>query len=295
MRLRVFLILFAFAIVLTAAKKKDDADVKTQQLREPQDLPAVATGDATRLVFHVSPLSGKGLLSQQTREALAAILKANNGATIVHLRAFVAGNGDLRRVSQIVSEVLVKRHAPLPSLSVIQVGALPIEGAQIVLESISEAKKAVNPSGISFVTSADRIGSGALAVTCFVSDISKASELAGKFGGAVVNVVQTQRLPPRPVMECEAVVRGGHAGHYVFTGTQGAFGFEAKDATLAFQRVGRELGGDAVLTNIYALTKPIADMAMKSRIAKGEVAAFQVEGVASSDASFAVDVVAAKQ
>jgi hypothetical protein len=310
MKYRRLALLLVLALSL-AAKKKSDESEKTQKLEEPKDPPAVVTADATRLVFHVSPLSSKGLLSQQTRDALAAVLKANNGATVVHLRALGAGNGDLRRIPQIVSEVFTKKHVPLPSVSLIQVGALPLEGAQIVIETVSEARKPANPSGISFIPAQDsvdhlaaKIGSShALAVTCFVSDVAKASELnaslAGKLPGAAIDIVQSQRLPPRPGIACEAIVSGGKTGRLAFTGTQSAFGFEEKDASLAFQRIGRELTAagvspsDAVLTDVYALTKPIADMALKSRPAGGDVSAIPVEGVASSDASFAVDVVAA--
>ena len=264
-------------------------------------------GDAARLVFHVSPLSAKGLLSQQTRDALAAILKANNGAPVIHLRAIVAGSGDLRRISEIVSEVFTKKNLPLPSVSVVQVGALALAGAQLVIEAVSEARKPVNPNGISFTPvrdSLDQIPAGALAVTCFVDDIAKASDLASslaaKFPGAAIDVVQSQRLPPRPMTACEAAVRGGRTGKYAFSGTQASFGFEEKDATLAFQRIGRALTAaglvplDVTTTRVYAVTKPIADIALKQRTTPGDASAIPVEGVAGSDASFAVDVVAVK-
>ncbi|HYA16291.1 MAG TPA: hypothetical protein VEF06_02435 [Bryobacteraceae bacterium] len=298
---RFLLFFLALAISLSAAKKKNVDDTKTQKLSEAPEPPAVASGDATRLVFHVSPLSAKGLLSQQARDALAAIFKANGGAIVIHLRAFVAGSGDLRRIPQIVSDVFARRHAPLPSVSVVQVGALPLEGAQVLFESVSEARKPVNPSGVSFTAaqdSVDRIPAGALAVTCFLSDLAKASEITARFPHAAVAAVQTQRLPPRPVTECQAVVPGGKTGRYAFSGTQAAFGFESRDANLAFERIGRELTAagltlpDVVLTNIYALTKPIADMALKARPAPGEYSTFPVEGIAASDASFAVDVIA---
>src|SRR5579862_2345592 len=100
--MRYGLIAMLLATLAFAGKKNPD-DV-TQILELPKDPPMVATGETARLVFHVSPLTAKGLLSQQTRDALKAILKANGGAQVVHLRAFVAGSGDLRRVPQIVSE-----------------------------------------------------------------------------------------------------------------------------------------------------------------------------------------------
>jgi enamine deaminase RidA (YjgF/YER057c/UK114 family) len=310
-RYRVFpLLVFCYVVccvVLLGAKKKD-RELSTQTLKEPKEPPAIATGEGTRLVFHVSPLSAKGLLSQQTRDALSAILRANGGAPVVHLRAFVAGSGDLRRIPQITSEIFTRKNLPLPSVSVVQVGALPLEGAQVVIEAVSEARKPANPNGVSFIPLQDsvdhlaaRLGSaGALAVTCFVDDVAKASGLASKFPGAAFNVVQTQRLPPRPITGCEAVVRGGKAGRYAFSGTQAAFGFEEKDAKLAFQRIGRDLEaagiapGEVVETRVYALTKPIADMALRLRTIQGEAVSVPVEGVAGSDASFAVDVVAMK-
>src|SRR5207248_4025432 len=133
------------------AKKKKPEDI-TQTLALPPDPPATVTAETSRLVFHVSPLSGKGLLSQQVRDALKALLKSTNGASIVKLRAFVAGSGDLRRVPAIVSETFALKHMALPAVSVVQVGALPMEGAQVILESTSVAKKEMNPQGLVFVS-----------------------------------------------------------------------------------------------------------------------------------------------
>src|SRR5271165_1881964 len=90
------------AASLSAGKKKNPDEI-TQTLELPKDPPAVAVGETRRLVFHVSALSGKGLLTQQTRDALKALVKENGGMPVVHLRAFVAGSGDIRRVPQIVS------------------------------------------------------------------------------------------------------------------------------------------------------------------------------------------------
>ena len=97
----------------------------------------------------MSPLSAKGLLSQQTRDALNALLHKNHG-TIIKLRAFVAGSGDLRRVGEIAGEIFTEKHEPLPVISVVQVGALPLTGAQVVIESIEADRKVVNPQGVAF-------------------------------------------------------------------------------------------------------------------------------------------------
>lgn len=297
-RFAAVLVVCFFAAGLAAKKKKPD-DI-TQTLALPKDPPFAAVGDASRLVFNVSPLSPKGLLSQQTRDALKSILKANGGAPVVHLRAFVAGSGDLRRVPQIVSEVFTDKKMQLPSVSVIQAGALPLENAQIAIEAVSESKKQINPDGLTFVAaqvSLDKLAS-AVAVTCFVSDLASAPSLAARFPGAAVDIVQTQRIPERAMTRCEGVVRGGKTGRLAFTGTQIAFGSEEKDAKLAFQRLDRGLAeagatpADIVATNIYPLSGTLGELARKLRPAAGAFSIIPFEGVASMEAGFAVDAVA---
>src|ERR1700691_5965755 len=89
-------------------KKKTDEEPVTQTLPVLKDPPSAVVAETARLVFHVSPLSNKGLLSQQVRDALKALLRDSHGATVVKLRAFVAGSGDMRRVSTIVSETFTE-------------------------------------------------------------------------------------------------------------------------------------------------------------------------------------------
>jgi enamine deaminase RidA (YjgF/YER057c/UK114 family) len=205
-------------------KKKDDST-----LAPPKELPGAVTAETERLAFGASPLIGKGLLSQQTRDALKALLKTNHG-TIVKLRAFVAGSGDLRRVGELVAETFSEKHLPLPVLSVVQVGALPMEGAQVVLESIEVDKRVVNPHGVAFLagqnapsvaqslarlTTALSAGGmhseDALRVTCFVSSLDEQRDahqlMMAAFPGAVLNYLQMQREPVMPAAECEAVAR----------------------------------------------------------------------------------------
>src|SRR5207302_4285276 len=64
---------------------------------------------------------------------------------------------DLRRVRDLVSEVFTDRKQPLPALSLIQSGGLPLEGAQVVLEVIASGKKEVNPNGLAFLSAAPAI------------------------------------------------------------------------------------------------------------------------------------------
>lgn len=299
--------------VAFAGKKKDPDDV-TQTLELPKDPPMVAIGETRRLVFHVSPLSTKGLLSQQTREALKAILKDNGGAPVIHIRAFVAGSGDLRRVPQIVSELFTEKKLPLPSVSVVQAGGLPLENAQVVLEAVSQSKKEVNPDGLMFVEAqtaasleqsldqlASRLGGAVpLRVSCFVSAIDNPAAIASRFPSAVVDLVQTQRAPAHSEASCEAVGRGGNikAPKLAFTGTQVAFGADEKAAKLAFQRIDRDLNeagvepADIIETNIYPLSARIAELARNVRSTAGTMTVIPFEGVASIDGSFAIDAVA---
>ena len=83
-------------VVAPEDKKKKKGDEITQALPPSPELPSAVTAETARLTYQVSPLSSKGLLSQQTRDALKILLKTNRGP-IVKLRAFVAGSGDLRR------------------------------------------------------------------------------------------------------------------------------------------------------------------------------------------------------
>ncbi len=301
----------SLAVAYGGKKNPDDT---TQTLDLPKDPPMVAVGESRRLAFHVSPLSAKGLLSQQTREALKAILKANGGAPVVHIRAFVAGSGDLRRVPQIVSEVFTEKKLPLPSISVVQAGGLPMENAQIVLETVSQSKKEMNADGLMFVEAqtsasleksldqlASRLGGAvALRVSCFVRAIGAADPITRRFPSAAVDLVQMQRSPVRSEASCEAVGRGGNirASKLAFTGTQVAFGADEKAARLAFQRIDRDLSeldiepADIVATNIYPLSIRIGELARQVRSTSGSVTVIPFEGIASVDGSFAVDAVA---
>ncbi|MGH9631577.1 MAG: Rid family hydrolase [Bryobacteraceae bacterium] len=207
-------------------QKKKDKEI-TQVLDLPKDPPMAVVADADKLVFHVSTLSTKGLLSQQTRDALKTINRLNKGANLIKLRAFVAGTGDMRRVQASVSETFERRRKPIPALSVIQVGALPLEGAQVVLEATSAHRKVQNENGLAFISgqasvtkdplgpleaavnSAGLDGESVLRVTCLLSSLETNDTLraqaAKAFPQAAINVVQLQRAPIEDFAECEAV------------------------------------------------------------------------------------------
>lgn len=313
----------------TLAAKKQKPEEITQTLALPKDPPFVATGETRKLVFHISPLSTKGLLSIQTRDAVKALLKLNGNTQIIHIRAFVAGNGDVRRVPQIISEALTEKHQQLPSISVIRAGGLSLDNSQVVLEAVSLGKKEVNPTGLDFVDSGTVTASdpnsspkplldkaldqltarapaaGTLQATCFVSTMTDSaamlSALSTRFPGAVTNVVMTQRGPFQAFAGCQSIRRGTRvtAAKLAFSGTRVAFGQQEKDATLAFQRLDKDLTeagtspASVVFTNIYPLSGAMAELSRKLRASASPVAITPVDGVAAVEAGFAVDAIAA--
>ena len=232
----------AFAAMLVCSplisKKKKPEEI-TQTLELPKEPPSMVTAELRRMVFRVTPLSAKGLLSAQTRDAVKAMLKTTSGESVVRVRAFVAGSGDLRRVPQIVSELFTEHKLPLPAVSVVQAGALPLTGAQILLESISIAKKSETaPSGLLFVPgqvsdsgqmseqaapvarqALERFdaavkkggGTSVLRVTCYVSALGDGGLVSGmiaaKYPGAAIALLQPKRAHASSTAECEGVAK----------------------------------------------------------------------------------------
>jgi enamine deaminase RidA (YjgF/YER057c/UK114 family) len=253
-------------------------------------------------------------MTQQTRDALRGILKESAGNPVIHIRAFVAGSGDIRRVPQIVSEVFGEKKQPLPSVSVVLAGGLPVDNAQVVLESISMAKRDVNPNGLSFVTGDEATDadpgasmkplldralmglkvSDALEVTCFVSSMSNPSDLTADvsrhFPGAAIDLVQSQRAPYTASAECEAVTRGTQvtASKLAFTGTRVTFPRLDRDIAEA----GSEPSA-IVMMHVYPLSRTAAESVRKQHPTTAPVTMVPFEGVAFLDAPFAVDAVAA--
>jgi enamine deaminase RidA (YjgF/YER057c/UK114 family) len=273
-------------VILEEKKKKPEP---TQTLPPPRELPTAVAGETERLIFQVSPLSHVGLLSQQTRDALRALQRLAHGTTILKLRAFVAGSGDMRRIGELVGELWTDRHTPLPALSVIQAGGLPLDGAQVVIESIAEEHKTVNPNGLVFLSgqtgesleeSLSKLGAASsipggemLRVTCFVRALDEnrdaQSTMSRHFPNAALNYVQTQREYLPPVAECEGVARasggagksrapGGYAWvtspKVVLSATQLSFGTQEGDVKLAFDRLERSLAPFQVRLNSVAMT-----------------------------------------
>ena len=284
--MRPFLILVLCGALATSLlaqkpkKKKPDVEPRPQALEIIPDPPDAVIAEPGRLSFQVSPLSDKGLLSQQVHDALKALARLNHGVPFVKLRAFVAGSGDLRRVKDIVAEDLTDKKQPLPAVTTIQVGALPLPGAQVVIEAVSSEKKVMNPSGIAFVpatgspnaagavaqmgsaiSSAGVKASDVLRVTCFMSSLADAdaarSAVAMAFPAAAANFVQMQRLGLERQVLCEATARlttapgalqtGSGAAlinspKIVLTSTQLVFRDQDSDFRLAYQRLAKTMG-----------------------------------------------------
>jgi enamine deaminase RidA (YjgF/YER057c/UK114 family) len=272
-------VLLAGGLFAQKRKKKPDEEPRPQVLAVLPDTPEAVVAESGRLSFQVSPLSDKGLLSQQLRDALKAVARLNHGASVIKVRAFVAGSGDLRRIKDIVAEEFTERKQTLPAVTTIQVGALPLPGAQVVIEAISSEKKVVNPSGLVFLSgapSANAAGSVAklessvknvgvkaadvLRVTCFLSSLDEVqaarSGVAAAFPSAATNFVQMQRLGLQQTALCEGVARWNgiliadapangvaHIGStkIVLTATQLVFRDQESDFRLAYQRLAKTL------------------------------------------------------
>ena len=227
-------------------KKKGDEEPPTQQLEVLPEPPTTSSLETARLGYLMSPLSAKGLLSQQTHDAIRALMRNSRGAQVVKIRAFVAGSGDVRRIQTIVSEEFSEKKQPLPSVSVVQVGALPLEGAQVLIEAAVNEKKPVNPHGVAFFSgqqviadpkpdnplgpvaptaekslaqllkAAEGVGvqpSAMIRVTCLVSSLADypvvSQRAAQLFPAAALAIVQLQRGPLQSVVECEGTGRLG--------------------------------------------------------------------------------------
>jgi len=358
------LAVLALGLVLAAFPQKQKKE-ENQVLQFPKDLPSAVEGDPRHFSFYVTPLSPKGQLSKQVRDALAALNRESRGDTILKIRAFVAGSGDGRRVRDIVSEVFTDHKQPLPALSLVQAGGLP-DGAQVVLEAIAVARREVNPQGLAFlsaqVASADdpaaavaplvgkslnNLGlalkasgsepSDVVRLSCFLSSLDDLEavrkQVEEQYPTAAADFVKTQRSPARGLAACEAVAKlrvdaasglrlmnsaqlpaapGGSqialvaSSKVVLTGTQLSFGFEEKDARLAFERLGKALSQagasmhDVAFAHFYPLAPAIAAQVEKVR---GDFfdprrlpASSQLifEGLSSMNAGFAFDVVAVK-
>jgi len=256
--------------------KKKDEEPKTQVLPLPKESPKALVADTSTLSFRVTPLLRSGMLSAQIRDALNEVVRDARGASVVRLRAFVAGAGDSRRVQALVGDIFADRKVNLPVVSIIQVGALGDDAAQVVIESVLSEHRDENPGGLVFLagqhgTSLDASllqidrslaqislsPASVAAITCFLDTLAnyhaQRTATAARFPNASINLVQSLREPGAGSATCEAIVRAdtSHPGatalasaratliprRVVFTGLQLGFGNYLDDAALALDRL----------------------------------------------------------
>jgi len=214
--------------------KKKYQEPNPQVVPLPAELPMAVTADTDTLDFHISPLRHAGGLSAQIRQSLNDLIRDTHGETIVKLRAFVAGTGDARRVQSEAISIFTDHRLQLPVLSIIQIGGLAGESAQVVIEAIVSTHKTVNPAGLAFITGqygrnfSDALGhlkvSSALAqvppdrilsITCFASAMNeydlRRTEVQSAFPKAGINIVQALRDPAGEATLCEAVGQPANA------------------------------------------------------------------------------------
>jgi hypothetical protein len=290
-------------VVIRPPRNSKKEELPSQRLDAPARPRLAVAADATRLSSVTAPFIRTGLLSHQTRDALHALLNQARGATIVHLRAYVAGTGDLRRVGQIVSEVFEQHHQEPPALTVVQVGALPVEQAQLLLQALMVLPREANPEGVRWVASSAasldealaplRQQGEALRTTCYVPALDGPPPPAG------VDLIQPQRFHRQAGVRCEAIVRGaGVKTTVVVSGAQMAFSTSAEDARLAAGRLRQRLealhadAAHPVYTAVYATTEQGASAARAVLPATGTRVEQLIESLPSIDGVWAAEAVA---
>ena len=216
------------ADALAQRNRKATEEPKPQILPLPPQLPMALAADTATLDFHISPLLRTGGLSAQIRQSLYDLIRDTRGETIIKLRAFVSGAGDARRVEATVGAVFRERKLPLPVLTIIQVGGLGQEAAQVVIEAVVATRHTVNPNGLAFLAGETGVsltdalarlknsaGSASveparvLTCTCFTSQIENydvaRSAIQAVFPNTAITIVQPLRDPTSEFAMCEAI------------------------------------------------------------------------------------------
>jgi enamine deaminase RidA (YjgF/YER057c/UK114 family) len=273
-------LLTAFAATVWAGHRRKDDEPKPQVLPLPRELPRAVSASTDSLTFKVTPLLTTGHLSSQIHDTLNELIRGTKGATIIKLRAFVAGAGDSRRVQQMVSDMFTDKKLPLPALTIVQVGALGKEAAAVVIEAIVSGRQPVNPDGLAFIarqsgatlpdalakmneaiSGAHLTAANVVSATCFTDRLAgydaERQTLASAFPGAAINLVQALRDPIDTKTTCQAVaqlppgatlppsnrdnVAFVTSPQIVFTGLQLSFGAYLDDADSALSRMQRDV------------------------------------------------------
>ena len=212
------------------AQRKKNEEPKSQVQPLPPEPPSALATETDTLDFHISSLLKTGGLAAQIRQSLNDLIRDTKGETIVKLRAFVAGSGDARRVQALVTDLFTEHKLALPVLSILQVGALGQESAQVVIEAVVSTRRTVNPNGLVFFfgqrasnfdkalrqlkedTEAASVDADhVLTCTCFTSHIDSYETLSSKiralFAHVEFNVVQAVRDPVTEATTCQAIAQ----------------------------------------------------------------------------------------
>ncbi|HWE49384.1 MAG TPA: hypothetical protein VG273_06325 [Bryobacteraceae bacterium] len=213
-----------------AAQKRKNTEPKSQVTPLPPEPPMALAVDTESLDFHISPLLKTGGLSAQIKQSLNDLIRDTHGETIIKLRAFVAGAGDARRVQALVLDLFTDHHLPLPVLTIVQVGALGLDTAQVVIEAVVSTHRVVNPNGLAFffdqrgrslMNAVEQFQANAkaanvplgnvLTCTCFAARIedheAALKQVKDLFPKADLNLVQAIRDPLSTSANCEGVAQ----------------------------------------------------------------------------------------
>ena len=216
-------------------RNKRYEEPKSQVIPLPRELPMVLPAETAGLTFYNPPLLKTGGLAAQIRRSISDLLRDTKGRTVIKLRAFVSGAGDARRVQSEVTEQFSSHRAPLPVLTILQVGSLGEDFAQVAFEAILSSSQSVNPNGLVFFSG--QLGNSLddavkhlrksaaeaavapedmLRVTCFTGRLDNGGVLRAlpgqTFPKAISMVVQAQRDPFSDRSSCQAVGRLGKGG-----------------------------------------------------------------------------------
>ena len=210
------------------AQKRKNQEPKSQVLPLPPEPPMALAAETQGLDFHISPLLKTGGLAAQIRMSLGNLIRDTHGETIIKLRAFVSGVGDARRVQAETAAMFTGHKLPLPVLSIVQVGGLGEEAAQVVIEAVVSTGRSVNPNGLAFLVGrtgnsfGDAVGKlkedisrvpvppeNVVSCTCFTSRIEdyegERALIQAAFRNTGISVVQAVRDPLNDVTTCQAV------------------------------------------------------------------------------------------
>lgn len=211
-------------------RKNQQEEPKSQVQPLPPQPPSALVVETDTLDFHISPLLETGALAAQIRASLNDLIRDTRGETIIKLRAFVAGSGDARQVQATVTDLFTEHRLPLPVLTILQVGALGGEHAQVVIEAVVSTHRTINPAGLGFFfgqrgdtlpTALQRLRESTalagldarqvLSTTCFTGALGSSSDAAAAlhavFPQSQVNVVQAVRDPENQHTVCEATAQ----------------------------------------------------------------------------------------